>query len=71
MSSESVLEERRRVVIGFLRRCVRYANDSIERQRERGGDEGAIAKWLAYRDFTDHAIMEVSNGDLDSWLEDE
>jgi hypothetical protein len=50
---------------------VRYANDSIERQRERGGDEGAIAKWLAYRDFTDHAIMEVSNGDLDSWLEDE
>jgi|TARA_B100000959_G_scaffold285976_1_gene362700 hypothetical protein len=50
---------------------VRYANDSIERKRERGDDEGDIAKWLAYRDFTDHAIMEVSNGDLDSWLEDE
>ncbi len=65
------IEERRNLVVSFLRRCVRYANDSIDRKKERGEDEGEISKWSAYRDFTDHAIMEVSRGDLDSWLEEE
>ena len=23
-----------------------------------------------YRDFTEHAVMEVSNGELDEWLEE-
>ena len=65
------IEERRKLVVSFLRRCVRYANDSIDRKKERGEDEEEISKWSAYRDFTDHAIMEVSRGDLDSWLEEE
>ncbi|MBR41041.1 MAG: hypothetical protein CMA89_04050 [Euryarchaeota archaeon] len=65
------IEERRNLVVSFLRRCVRYANDSIDRKKERGEDEEEISKWSAYRDFTDHAIMEVSRGDLDSWLEEE
>ena len=65
------IEERRNLVVSFLRRCVRYANDSIARKKERGEDEEEISKWSAYRDFTDHAIMEVSRGDLDSWLEEE
>ena len=65
------IEERRKLVVSFLRRCVRYANDSIDRKKERGEDEEEIFKWSAYRDFTDHAIMEVSRGDLDSWLEEE
>tara|TARA_Y100001970_G_C13883548_1_gene675045 strand:+ start:337 stop:540 length:204 start_codon:yes stop_codon:yes gene_type:complete len=65
------IEERRNLVVSFLRRCVRYANDSIDRKKERGEDEEEIFKWSAYRDFTDHAIMEVSRGDLDSWLEEE
>jgi len=64
------IEERRNLVASFLRRCVIYANDSIDRKRDRG-DEGEISKWVAYRDFTEHAVMEVSNGDLDSWLEEE
>ena len=65
------IEERRILVVSFLRRCVRYANDSIDRKNERGEDEEEISKWSAYRDFTDHAIMEVSRGDLESWLEEE
>ncbi len=63
-------EERRKLVGSFLQRCVEYANDSIERKRQRGEDESEIARWVAYRDFTEHAFREVSSGELDSWLED-
>ena len=65
------LEERRNLVISFLRKCVTYANDSIERKIERGDEEEEISRWSTYRDFTEHAVMEVSRGDLDSWLEEE
>ncbi len=65
------LEERRNLVVSFLRKCVTYANDSIERKIERGDEEEEISRWSAYRDFTEHAVMEVSRGDLDSWLEEE
>ena len=64
------LEEKRNLVVSFLRRCVSYANDSIERKTERGEEE-EISKWATYRDFTEHAVMEVSRGDLDAWLEEE
>ena len=65
------LEERRNLVVSFLRKRVTYANDSIERKTERGDEEEEISRWSAYRDFTEHAVMEVSRGDLDSWLEEE
>ena len=65
------LEERRNLVVSFLRKCVTYANDSIERKIERGDEEEEISRWSTYRDFTEHAVMEVSRGDLDSWLEEE
>ena len=65
------LEERRSLVVSFLRKCVTYANDSINRKRDRGDSEGEIEKWENYRDFTEHAVMEVSNGELDGWLEEE
>ena len=65
------IEERRRLVELFLRRCVTYCVASIERKRKRGEDEGTLAKWQAYRDFTDYAAEEVASGDLDTWLEDE
>ena len=64
------IEKRRNLVVSFLRRCVKYANASIDRKRDKGEEE-EVVKWVAYRDFTDHAVMEVSNGDLDSWLEEE
>ena len=65
------LEDRRSLVTSFLRKCVNYANDSIKRKRDRGDSEEEIEKWENYRDFTEHAVMEVSNGELDEWLEEE
>jgi len=65
------VDERRRLVELFLRRCVIYADASIERKKQRGEDEDVIAQWQAYRDFTDHAVEEVASGDLDTWLEDD
>ena len=65
------LEERRSLVLSFLRKCVTYADDSIRRKRDRGDSEEEIENWEVYRDFTEHAVMEVSNGELDEWLEEE
>ena len=65
------IEERRNLVVSFLKKCVKYANDSIDRKTERGVEEEEISRWSAYRDFTEHAVMEGSRGDLDSWLEEE
>lgn len=65
------IEDRRSLVTSFLRKCVTYANDSIKRKRDRGDSEEEIEKWETYRDFTEHAVMEVSNGELDEWLEEE
>ena len=65
------IEDRRLLVTSFLRKCVTYANDSIKRKRDRGDSEEEIEKWETYRDFTEHAVMEVSNGELDEWLEEE
>ena len=49
------IDERRELIETFLRRCVTYADASIERKMKRGDDEEIIAKWQAYRDFTEHA----------------
>ena len=57
-------------IIKFLDRCVKYANDSIERKRERGENETEIKRWEAYRDFTAYASDEVSRGDLDDWFDE-
>ena len=65
------LEERRSLVLSFLRKCVTYADDSIRRKRDRGDSEEEIEKWEVYRDFTEHAVMEVSNGELAASLVEE
>jgi len=65
------VDERRRLVEAFLRRCVIYADASIERKKQREGNEAIIAQWQAYRDSTEHAAEEVASGDLDTWLEDD
>ena len=64
------VDERRLLIERVLRRCVTYADAAIERKKQRGEDEEIIAKWLAYRDFTEHAAAEVASGVLDTWLED-
>jgi flavin reductase (DIM6/NTAB) family NADH-FMN oxidoreductase RutF len=66
----------KQAVKGFLRLCVRYADDSIARKEERlgtdaerGGDKSGLAAWKAYRDFTAHAIQEIDDGVLEEWFE--
>tara|TARA_B100001750_G_scaffold66953_1_gene53186 strand:- start:2643 stop:3512 length:870 start_codon:yes stop_codon:yes gene_type:complete len=56
-------------VCDFLRRCVQYADESIERKRERDEDIAEIERWSAYRDFTAYALSEVERGELDDWFE--
>ena len=54
-------------VISFLKKCIDYANASIERKQKRGETDD-ISRWEAYRDFTAHALMEVKAGELDRWF---
>ena len=61
-------ERTRQIVVQFLRACVAYAEDSIERKRARGDPEEVIAPWTTYVQFTKHSILEVENGSLDHWL---
>ena len=61
MSKDAVCE--------FLRRCVRYADSSIDRKMERDEDVAEIERWKAYRDFTAYALSEVERGELDDWFE--
>ena len=56
-------------VCDFLRRCVLYADSSINRKKERDEDLNEIERWSAYRDFTAYALSEVERGELDDWFE--
>ena len=56
-------------VCDFLRRCVLYADSSINRKRDRDEDSTEIERWTAYRDFTAYALLEVERGELDDWFE--
>ncbi len=58
-------------VIQFLERCIVYADESIQRKKERGEEEEEISRWIAYRDFTAYASEEVSRGELDDWFDSE
>jgi len=54
-------------VISFLKRCIDYANASIERKQKRG-ELDDVPKWEAYRDYTAHAVTEIEAGELDRWF---
>lgn len=64
------VDERRRVVATYLRRCVTYSDASIERKRARGEDEIELARWQAFREFTAYSASEIESGALDTWLTD-
>ena len=55
-------------VCDFLRRCVVYADASINRKKNREEDATEIQRWAAYRDFTAYALSEVERGELDDWF---
>ena len=56
------------VVTNFLKRCIKYADDSISRKNERGDDSEIIAEWNSYRNYTQYALEEIEKGDLDHWF---
>ncbi len=56
-------------VCDFLRRCVLYADSSINRKKDRDEDTTEIQRWAAYRDFTAYALSEVERGELDDWFQ--
>lgn len=64
------INQRREIVSRFLRRCVMYADSSIERKKSRGEDSSEISNWENYRQFTSFSASEVESGELDTWLED-
>ncbi|MDP6328548.1 MAG: flavin reductase [Candidatus Thalassarchaeaceae archaeon] len=64
------ISQRREIVSRFLRRCVTYADASIERKKSRGETSSEISKWEIYRQFTSFSASEVESGELDTWLED-
>ena len=61
------MDEKKSVVVEFLKKCVDYSDASILRKRERG-DLDEIPRWQAYRDFTAFSITEVKQGNLDEWF---
>ena len=58
------INQRREIVSRFLRRCVTYADSSIERKKSRGEDSSEISNWENYRQFTSFSASEVESGDL-------
>jgi len=56
------------VIIEFLKKCIAYADSSIERKESRGDDTKIIAEWNAYRNYTQYALEEIEKGDLDHWF---
>ncbi|DAC25867.1 MAG TPA: hypothetical protein D7H76_02620, partial [Candidatus Poseidoniales archaeon] len=63
------IEDKREFISSFLGRCVKYADLSLERKVERGGNDIEISRWKAYRDFTAYSASEVISGALDEWLD--
>ena len=62
--------DRKGAVADFLQRCIEYTDASIERKKARG-DHDEIDAWQSYREFTEHALMEINTGKLDPWFESE
>ena len=65
------IDERRKVVSRYLRRCVTYSDASIARKVKREEDPEEIARWKAFREFTAYSATEIESGALDTWLTDE
>jgi hypothetical protein len=64
------------VVRDFLQRCRRWAEREIPRRLEQVAADGRpetaakLHAWIAYVQFTDHALRELETGQLDHWFTD-
>ena len=61
-------EKSKEIVKDFLRRCIEYADETIAKKTESGDDPEGLAKWIAYRDYTEYAIKEIDSGELNHWF---
>ena len=64
-------------IIQFLKLCITYSEESLERKTKRLGGlseekieiaKNEIKKWESYKQFTEHTIKELLKGDLDEWI---
>ena len=69
--------EKKGVVVEFLTRCNRYADDQLAKYRaqlesaataESLHIQDKIGHWTAYRAFNRHALEELAAGELDDWF---
>ena len=60
--------EKREVILDFLRKCVNYADKSIERKISRSAESHEVENWKSYREFTAFSLSELESGKLDDWL---
>ena len=65
------------VVADFLARCNRYADGQLDKYRtelarvsasEALAVQDKISHWTAYRAFNEHALAELTRGELDDWF---
>ena len=65
------------VVADFLARCNRYADGQLDKYRRQlatapSSDalalQDKIGHWTAYRAFNEHALAELTRGELDDWF---
>lgn len=71
------LDEKKQLVVNFLKRCNDYADGELAKYQARlemaEGQEALeladrISHWAAYRAFNEHAIEELATARLDDWL---
>lgn len=69
MSEEELNEQQKKdAVTDFLRRCIEYADEAILKKTQSDDDPEGLAKWVAYRDYTDYALKEIETGELNHWF---
>ncbi|RAH16328.1 MAG: hypothetical protein CMB56_000925 [Methanobacteriota archaeon] len=70
-------DEVKKKIIQFLKLCVNYADKSLNRKKDRlenldlehlNSAKKEIEKWKTYKQFTEYTIKELSDGDLDEWI---
>lgn len=61
-------QQKKDAVADFLRRCIEYADNAIAKKTQSGDEPEELAKWIAYRDYTDYALKEVESGELNDWF---
>lgn len=78
MSSAAISrEDKKLIIIDFLTKCNDYSADKLSGYEAKLAGQGdgealpvqqKIHDWTVYRSFNEHAIKELEEGELNSWL---